>query len=442
VIDVPPLPDFNEPVLRDALARRDIPVVYQRLKAAGITQKRIGELTGQPQPEVSRIIHGGPVLAYDVLVRICDGFGIPRGWMGLAYDPTSVQFVPAGQEDPLRRPTYQEASDEVKRRALLAVATWAIADRPILGALVALDHVPAATPLPARIAAADVAALHELTKQFRALGRVGHGVPDVLTAIAHGAERLLTVPADDMVKRALLSQLADLHTLAGWWCTDMLQVENARYHYSRALRLAAEAGDVLGMVSAVQHAAAMERELGAPDDALKLYQMAQARLLDVPGDDPGLSSKLAWLHIQSALALALLGQPDKASRELARAAEFPRLTDPFERADSDAVHARTELAIGINRIEYAERYAAASVRTWGPDDRRDSAHARITLATTHVMTGDHDAVELTVAALDAVGELPSALARANLLPLVKALSARKDSTSVELAQRAKALRIP
>jgi hypothetical protein len=80
------------------------------------------------------------------------------------------------------------------------------------------------------------------------------------------------------------------------------------------------------------------------------------------------------------------------------------------------------------------------MRTWSPDDRRDSAHARITLATTHVIAGDSDAPKLTTAALDAVSELRSALNRVMLAPLVQALSARKDGTSVELAQRARSLR--
>ena len=30
------------------------------------------------------------VMAYDVLSRICDGLGAPRGYMGLAYDETSA----------------------------------------------------------------------------------------------------------------------------------------------------------------------------------------------------------------------------------------------------------------------------------------------------------------------------------------------------------------
>ena len=44
-------------------------------------------MTGQSQPEVSAIMHGRRVMAYDVLVRIADGLGIPRGLMGLAFVP-------------------------------------------------------------------------------------------------------------------------------------------------------------------------------------------------------------------------------------------------------------------------------------------------------------------------------------------------------------------
>src|SRR5262249_45583934 len=130
------LVDWDDPDMRAALARHDLAEVYRRLKDAGLTQKTIAELTGQRESEIWEILSKRrPVMSYDVLVRIVDGLGVPRGWMGLAYDASSVGYVPAGLEDPLRLPTYEEVSDEVKRRALLAAATMAIADRPVLGAV-------------------------------------------------------------------------------------------------------------------------------------------------------------------------------------------------------------------------------------------------------------------------------------------------------------------
>ena len=69
-----------------ALAVRDIAAVYRLLQKYGVSQRQIAALTGQSQSEISEILGGRRVTSYDVLVRICEGFGIPRGWMGLAVD--------------------------------------------------------------------------------------------------------------------------------------------------------------------------------------------------------------------------------------------------------------------------------------------------------------------------------------------------------------------
>jgi len=87
-----------------------------------------------------------------------------------------------------------------------------------------------------------------------------------------------------------------------------------------------------------------------------------------------------------------------------------------------------------------DQAAVAGVGTRGWVAVPDSALARITLATTHIIIGERNAATLTTAVLDAVSDLRSTRNRAMLAPLAKALSARKDSTSVELAQRAQALR--
>src|SRR5262245_49458633 len=51
-------------------------------------------MTGQSQSEISEILNGRRVNAYDVLVRIADGLGVPRGHLGLAHDE-----VPFGTDD-------------------------------------------------------------------------------------------------------------------------------------------------------------------------------------------------------------------------------------------------------------------------------------------------------------------------------------------------------
>lgn len=86
---------WDDPPMRQALGERDATRIYRLLQERGYSQQQIAALAGQSQPEVSAIIHGRKVMAYDTLSRICDGLGVPRGYMGLAYND-------------VRRPTADE----------------------------------------------------------------------------------------------------------------------------------------------------------------------------------------------------------------------------------------------------------------------------------------------------------------------------------------------
>jgi len=76
---------WEEPEMRAAAAVRDVRAIYREAQHRGYSQQRIAALTGQSQPEVSAILRGRRVTAYDLLVRIAEGLGIPRGYLGLAY---------------------------------------------------------------------------------------------------------------------------------------------------------------------------------------------------------------------------------------------------------------------------------------------------------------------------------------------------------------------
>ncbi len=77
--------------MRWALAHRDIATVFKILQKFGVPQRRIAASTQQSQGEISEIIAGRrAVTSYDLLVRIAEGFAIPRGWMGLAHVPPLV----------------------------------------------------------------------------------------------------------------------------------------------------------------------------------------------------------------------------------------------------------------------------------------------------------------------------------------------------------------
>ena len=93
---------LKTPEFRMALARRDIQLVVRLLQRHGLSQRRIAALTGQSQSEISEILAGRRVTNYHVLVRIADGLGVPRGWMGLAYDTPDGQppQLPSQQQRP------------------------------------------------------------------------------------------------------------------------------------------------------------------------------------------------------------------------------------------------------------------------------------------------------------------------------------------------------
>ncbi len=84
---------FERPDLRLALARHDLQAVFRALNRIGVSQRRIAAATGQSQSEISEILAGRRVTTYALLGRISTGLGVPRGWMGLSYDPETVELL-------------------------------------------------------------------------------------------------------------------------------------------------------------------------------------------------------------------------------------------------------------------------------------------------------------------------------------------------------------
>jgi hypothetical protein len=83
--------------MRRFLAARDIGSVYRLLQRSGVSQRAIAARTGQSQSEISEIIAGHrQVVSYDLLERIALGLGVPRGWMGLAYEHDQVDEPVSG----------------------------------------------------------------------------------------------------------------------------------------------------------------------------------------------------------------------------------------------------------------------------------------------------------------------------------------------------------
>src|ERR1700716_916582 len=231
-----PAAAWEQPEMREALSKREISSVYRQLRQHGVSQRQMTAMTGQSQSEVSEILKGRQVMAYDVLTRICDGLDVPRGYMGLAYDEaTELRVVGAagGQQ--------AEEDESVKRRRFLAHAAQVTMVAAVLGpASGSWSANPARTPAPGRIGITDVKQVEAATKALRSLDyQYGGGFcRDAVVAQLSWGQQMLESNGAEPVKSRLFVALADLHSLAGWTSFDTGLRASARGHFANALDLA------------------------------------------------------------------------------------------------------------------------------------------------------------------------------------------------------------
>ena len=227
---------WEQPDMRAVLAARDIGALYRALTEAGLSQYRIARLTGQSQSEVSEILSGRRVIAYEVLERIAEGLGVPRELMGLSYGDSNAY---RGHEVTATDDPREGVTDEMLRRYFIAGLASAAFGRPVLAGLldpspVSVQHVP----LPSRLTLCDVTDLRVGTEQLRSLSLRYGGQADIVDAVANRAMRLLTVPADDAVQRSLRSALSELREFAGWCCSISARTGSRECTFTEAVGLA------------------------------------------------------------------------------------------------------------------------------------------------------------------------------------------------------------
>ncbi len=434
--------------VRAALARHDFSAVYRTLKdEAGLSQRLIAGLTGQSQSEVSEILSGRRVLTYSVLERLVGGLSIPPQLAGMSWCDANGTYC--GDVTVAGPP--EGVSAGMLRRHLIAAGAGALVGHPVrkLGELIALADLggPGQAPLPNRLSGAHVARVRDLTRRLAGAGNTCVSEPDVLSAATAWAARLLDVSGPEPVTRALQVAVAELHIEAGWAGFDAGLYNRAMYHYAHALELATHGGDAYCQATALNYAGLATVEHGHPDDGLKMLQLGHAKAWAIPPDDSravvvGVSGRAAveaCAYEDSATALAALGEPEAADRDLKKARELwtPAPSDPF--GDLDRPAARMEADRG--RLDVAESLAAASVRRWEGGSQVSRALSGIVLAEIHVRAGDSDGLELAHGAISSVGKLSSVhvRARTRLEPLVAALEARPGPDARELARWARQL---
>jgi tetratricopeptide (TPR) repeat protein/transcriptional regulator with XRE-family HTH domain len=381
---------WDRPAMRYALVRHDIGEVYRLLGAAGVSQRRIAALTGQNQSEVCEISRGRQVQAYDVLARIADGLGIPRGYMGLAYSPASGRLAVSD--------TTMRKDDPMERRMFLGLVSKIVMGAGLTAAEIDLITVtPHATPAPTRVGALEVAHLRTLTEGLRAYDAAhgGGSCRDAILAHTRWAEALLEAAMPEHVRPELLAAVTDLKTLAGWTAHDLGLAHEARSYIAQAVQTAKHAEDPGHTASALHHLGRVPLDNGDPTQALKLFQLGQ-----IAAQDSRSSTAVALLLVDQALAYAQVGDARQAVTALRRAEdeyahanhdEDPAFLRFFDQGaletNAARVHSALALTSGRHREEAVARLQHAI--TDAPASRaRQRAFNVAWLATCHLADGD------------------------------------------------------
>jgi transcriptional regulator with XRE-family HTH domain/tetratricopeptide (TPR) repeat protein len=414
---------WDEPDMRRALADRDISAVYRLLRRVGMSQRHIAALTGQSQSEVSEILRGRQVMAYDVLVRVADGLGIPRGYMGLAYDPATESSMVGPPDD-----AQAKEEESVKRRNLLAHGTAMVFGTTVLGADRGQGPPSTAlTPIPGQIGVMDVRQVEATTRAMRALDyQYGGGTcRDAVIAQLSWAQRLLDSSATGDVKQRLFRALGDLENLAGWTSFDVGLIDSARRHYATAMQFASRAGDSSLMSNIMYRVGRIYLHNREANEALKWFQLGQ-----IAAQNAGSERAVAILCANEAWAYAMLKESDQATKLLDRAhAEMVRVNPKDEPGWASFFDGNELVALsGTTYYELAAHdphYASIAVSTLtqsiaGYDDRmaRSQAMNRSMLATSYLRQGDVTrGIQIGHQALTAIAAVQSPRALQRFQPL-------------------------
>ena len=444
-LPVPP-DTWEDREMRDALAAREISTVYRLLRRVGISQRQIAAMTGQSQSEVSEILKGRQVMAYDVLARISDGLGVPRGYMGLAYDEaTAVQVVGAGGAASEQQ---AEEGEAVKRRKFLAHAAQVTMGAAVFGSAPdAWASAPARTPAPGRIGMTDVRQVEAATRALRALDyQYGGGFcRDAVVAQLSWGQQMLQANGVDLVKSRLYVALADLHSLAGWTSFDTGLMDSARGHFANALDLAKQGDNHPLVANVLYRMGRVYLHQNAPNDALKLFQLGQ-----IAAQESGSELAVAVLCANEAWAYAMMGNAEQAGKLLGRT------KDEFARADvqnaeswvkffnETDVHAmigtvHTVLAQTADPMhtKFAIPALTRAIDSYGDDMARSRTFNLSALATNHLLDGDIEhGAKVGRSAIDAADGLKSVRIKDRMRPLlVEAERRRNNSDARDLAER-------
>jgi transcriptional regulator with XRE-family HTH domain len=434
---------WDAPDMRAALAAREISTVYRLLRKHGVSQRQIAAMTGQSQSEVSEILKGRQVMAYDVLARIAKGLGVPRGYMGLAYDEATKVRVAAKAEN-----SQPEEEESVKRRKFLAHAAAITVGAHVFGADAGpWVSSPIQTPAPGRIGMTDVRQVEAATRALRSLDYQygGGSCRDAVIAQLSWGQQMLGATAAEPVKQRLHVALADLHNLAGWTSFDIGLVDSARNHFAKALELAKEGRSEPLVANILYRMGRVYLHHGAPDDALKVFQLGQ-----IAAQNAGSELAVSVLCANMAWAYAMLGHREQTISLLGRTRdEFSRANLQgaeswvkfFDETDLHAmigtVHTVLAQTVDPKHTRYAIPALSRAIESYGDDMARSKSFNLSALATNHLLDGDIDqGAKVGKLAVDFAEKLTSGRTRQRMAPLKNEADKRNNNPHArELSER-------
>jgi transcriptional regulator with XRE-family HTH domain len=436
----PPLVTWENPEMRAALKRHDLAWVFRKLRGNGFSQRRIGALTRQAQSEVSAIMTGREVMAYDLLLRIADGLGIPRGYMGLGNydlgertpieDALTVGITTCDEAEEIRA-ALSHAAETMMGTALPDAGQWW---QPL---------AESRTPAPGRIGEDDVRCVEHLTRVLRAIDyqHGGGACRDAVIGQAHYAQSMLGSARTEAVRRRIRLAVADLHNLAGWTSFDVGLYSSARWHFARAIEHARATRDHSLAANVLYRLGRVHLHRRFPEQALRFFQLGQLAAQDA--DDPLTG---AMLHANVAWTQAVMGNEAKARSALGRARdEFSRGEDAlpawvsfFGASDLAALAGMVHsLLAGAGHVEQAINHLTSSVAARGPATTRSTVFELTALSITRLNAGDTAAgLADGHRAVDLAERVRSVRTIDRLAPLrVAASTHRTDDLAVSLVHR-------
>jgi tetratricopeptide (TPR) repeat protein len=461
VADVRPIVDrvCARPDVLEACRKRDLGYVIKALWENGLTQGKMGALTGKPQGRISEWVTGKRAPQHATVIdEIATGLGFPpaaRRALGLSAEPSASPVAglsfgspqsdvgltfpeaPAEAADTLSRLWRADLEDQTEpQRRTVDPRAWNDAS---LKWLVGPPHAAKNDRLGrVQVGMPDVQRFRTTVGMFDQLDdRFGGGNARqaLIQYLASDGERLLQGRFTEEVGRELHSAVADATRLAAWMTYDSTPSSGlAQRYFVQALALAKAADDKpLGgdILDAMSHQATY---MGRYIEAANLARAARSG-----AGNTATPTLAAHFHAMEARALARLGDTKGCDRALAEAVrEFERrnpIDDPEWIRYFDDVELNAEIAHcyrDLGRPDAAIQHATRGLLS--PDGaslNRSDFFVAVVLADSYLALGDVEQACATVRqALDVGEQLRSARCVGYLRDFGKRLARVGDATSV------------